>query len=93
MSDVLKFKRKIRPLQKTYSLDTPYVVVRQDQDSGSISYGIMDERPDSYRFVCATSDDYGSNPYAKHDANQIANGLNLLVQCKLETLPNVKDID
>lgn len=50
-------------------------------------------RPDSYRTVCYTTDGIGDNPYAKHDAEQIARGLNLLVQYGKETLPTVRDID
>jgi hypothetical protein len=90
MGTVVKLKRKVRPLSKTYQPNAPYVVAREDQDNGSIAYEIYDERPDSYRYVCATSDDGGGNPYAKHDAEQIARGLNMLVQFGKETLPNVQ---
>lgn len=93
MTNVVKIKRKPRPLTKTYQPNAPYIVRREDQDDGSISFEVFDERPDSYRFVCATSDDMGGNAYAKHDAEQIARGLNLLVQYGKETLPNVKDDD
>lgn len=93
MSNVIKIKRKPRPLQKTYSPTEPYVVHREDQDDGSISFQVYDERPDSYRFVCATSDDCSGNPYAKHDAEQIARGLNLLVQYGKEILPSVRKDD
>lgn len=88
---VVQLKRKPRPLRKTYSPTTPYVVLREDQDDGSITYEVFDERPDSYRFVCGISDDLGENGYAKHDAEQIARGLNLLVQYGKETLPTVHD--
>lgn len=91
MSNVVKIKRKPRPLRKTYSPVTPYVVERQDWDDGSITYEVYDERPDSYRFVCGVSDDCGQNAYAKHDAEQIARGLNLLVQYDKEILPSVRD--
>lgn len=91
MAAVVKFPRKVKPLRKTYRPDAPYVVTRQDQDDGSITFEVFDERPDSYRFVCGVSDDVGGNPYAKHDADQIARGLNLLVQYGLETLPSVKE--
>lgn len=73
-----------RPLRKTYRPDAPYVVRREDQDDGSISYHVFDERPDSYRFVCLTSDDAGRNPHAKRDAEHIARGLNKLVEFGLE---------
>ena len=92
MGDVYVMKRKPRPLRATYEPDAPYAVTRQDQEDGSISYEIYDERPDSYRFVGATSDDIGGNAYAKHDAEQIVRGLNLLVQYNKETLPIVRDV-
>lgn len=91
MSNVVRLKRKPRPLKKTYSPTAPYVVVREDLDDGCITYEVYDERPDSYRFICGVSDDYGSNPYAKHDAEQIARGLNLLLQYGKEHLPTVRD--
>jgi hypothetical protein len=87
VTNVVKIKRKPRPLQKTYDPNAPYVVHRQDQDNGCITYEVFDERPDSYRFVCLTSDDCGQSPYAKYDAEQIARGLNLLVSYGKETLP------
>jgi hypothetical protein len=93
MSNVVRLKRKPRPLQKTYSPTAPYTAERQDHDDGSITYEVYDERPESYRFVCGCSDDCGQNPYAKHDAEQIARGLNLLVQYGKETLPSVRDTD
>ena len=93
MSNVVKIKRKARPLQKTYSPTAPYVVTRSDDDMGGITYDVYDERPDSYRFVCGVGDDCGGNGYAKHDAEQIARGLNLLVQYGKEILPNVRDVD
>ena len=91
--NIVKLKRKPRPLRKTYSPAAPYVATRQDQDDGSITWEVFDERPDSYRFVCGVSDDCGTNAYAKHDAEQIARGLNLLVQFGKETLPSVRDND
>lgn len=89
-NNVVRLRRKPLPLSRTYSPNAPYVVERQDQDDGSITYEVLDERPESYRFVCAVSDDFGRNPYAKHDAEQIARGLNMLVQYGLETLPAVR---
>lgn len=89
--NVVRLKRKPRPLQKTYSPTAPYVVERRDQDDGSITFEVYDERPDSYRFVCAVSDDCGANAYAKFDAEQIARGLNMLVQYGQEHLPAVRD--
>lgn len=93
MTNVIRLKRKVRPLQKTYSPTAPYVVERIDQDDGSITYEVMDERPDSYRIVCFVPDDDGRNGYAKHDAEQIARGLNLLVQYGKETMPVVRDTE
>jgi hypothetical protein len=93
MTNVIKIKRKPRPLTKAYQPNAPYVVRREDQDYGSITFEIYDERPDSYRLVGSTSDDCGGNPYAKHDAEQIARGLNLLVQYGKEVLPQVKETE
>jgi hypothetical protein len=90
--NVVRIKRQPRPLQKTYQPKAPYVVHRQDHDDNSITYDVIDERPDTYRIVCAAYD-FGDNPHAKHDAEQIARGLNLLVQLGKEKLPNVRDRD
>jgi hypothetical protein len=84
MGDVVKIKRKIRPLTKRYDPGAPYTVTRDDEEDGSIRYVIFDERPDTYRFVCATNDDCGENADAKRDAELIVRGLNLLVQYGLE---------
>lgn len=84
MGTVTKIRRKPRPLTKTYQPSAPYSVQREDCESGAIRYEIFDERPESYRFVCATDDDAGHNPAAKDDAEMIARGLNLLVQYGLE---------
>jgi hypothetical protein len=91
MSNVIKIKRKPRPLRATYSPTSPYVVERVDHDDGEIVFEVMDRRPDSYRIVCFVPDDAGGNGYAKHDAEQLARGLNLLVQYGKETLPTVRD--
>lgn len=91
MSNVLTFKRRVRPLRATYQPDAPYVVEREDQDDGSIMYWVSDMRPETYRTVAFTNDDQGRNGYAKHDADQIARGLNLLVQFGKEKLPKVRD--
>ena len=93
MAEIVKLKRRVRPLKKTYQPDAPYVANRHDQDDGSINYEIFDERPNSYRFICDVSDECGTNPWAKFDAEQIARGLNLLVQYGLERLPNVRESD
>ena len=93
MGNVYLMKRKPRPLRATYQPGAPYAVTRQDQDDGSISYEVYDERPDTYRFVCATSDYIGGNAYAKHDSEQIARGLNLLVQYGKEVLPKVRETE
>lgn len=91
MTNVVRMRRKIRPLQKTYQPNSPYTATRQDQDDGSIWWEVFDERPNSYRFVCGCSDEGGENSYAKYDAEQIARSLNMLVQYGLEKLPSVKD--
>jgi len=50
---VLRFpKRKPPPYQRTYSPTTPYVVYRNDLESGAIYYDVCDDRPTSYRVVC-----------------------------------------
>ena len=91
MTYVIKLKRKVRPLRKTYQPNSPYEVERENEEDGQITFEVMDARPDSYRRVCWTNDDMGRNPYAKFDAEQIARGLNLLVQYGKETLPKVRD--
>jgi hypothetical protein len=89
--NVVKLKRKPRPLRKTYQPMAPYEVEREDWDNGTIAFHVTDMRPDSYRTVCTMNDDGGSDPYAKHDAEQIAMGLNMLVQYGREKLPIVKE--
>jgi len=93
MAEIVQLKRKVRPLRKTYQPSAPYEVERIDNDDGEIVFEVMDMRPDTYRRVCFTGDDLGRNGYAKHDAEQIARGLNLLVQYGKESLPKVKDND
>ena len=87
MAEVVRLKRKAKPLTKTYQPMAPYVVEREDDDDGTIRYVVKDERPGSFRDVCDTADYEGDNPNAKFDAEQIARGLNLLVQYGLEELP------
>ena len=91
--NIVKLKRKPRPLRKTYNPTAPYAVERRDDDDGEIHYEVWDMRPESYRRVAAVSDACGLNPYAKFDAEQIARGLNLLVQYGKEKLPNVREHD
>lgn len=93
MSNIVRMKPKVRPLTKTYSPISPYVVEREDQDDGTIIYEVHDTRPDSFRTVCSTSDYEGDSPLAKYDADQIARALNLMVQYGKETLPPIKDED
>ena len=93
MSNIVQFKRRPRPLRKTYQPNAPYEVEREDQDDGSITYFVTDMRPESYRTLAFTNDDLGRNGYAKFDAEQVARGLNLLVQYGKETLPKVRDTD
>lgn len=91
MDNVVRLKRKPRPLRKTYQPTAPYQVEREDLDDGTIAYHVVDMRPDSYHTVSTIDDDGGNDGYAKHDAEQIARGLNLLVQYGKEALPKVKD--
>lgn len=84
MDNVVRIKRKVRPLTKRYHPEAPYAVHRSDEEDGTIRYEVIDERPDSYRFICATDDDGGADPQAKRDAELIARGLNLLVQYGIE---------
>jgi hypothetical protein len=90
--NIVKLKRRIRPLRKTYQPSAPYVVERND-DEYSIRYEIIDERPESYRIVCFIEDDSGRAAYSKHDAEQIARALNFMVQCGKEDLPKVRETD
>ncbi len=55
----------------------PFRVERHDIEGGAISYEIWDYFPGTYHRLC-TLDDF-DNPYAKHDAELIAKGLNALV--------------
>jgi hypothetical protein len=91
MAEIVKLKRKPRPLRKTYQPKAPYEVEREDWDDGTIAFHITDTRPDTYRTVCTLNDNEGMHPHAKHDAEQIARGLNLLVQYGMEQLPNVRE--
>lgn len=90
MSNIIRLPRKVRPLTKTYQPSAPYVVERVDDDQGEIRYEVIDERPESHRIVCSTLLEDG---YAKHDAEQIVRGLNMLVQSGKEKLPAVKEKD
>ena len=67
-----------RPLRKTYSRSHPYVVERHDWDDGSISYEIYDNRPETYRRVCAVYEDHENRGEAKRDAELIVRALNLM---------------
>lgn len=87
MTNIIKIKRKPRPLQKTYQPDIPYSISRKDDDDGTIRYLIFDDRPETYRFVCETVDYEGENQHAKQDAELIIRGLNMLVQYGIEKLP------
>lgn len=76
---VIPFKRKPRPLRRTYNPDAPYVVERVDDDSGSCKYEVVDTRPDSCRIVCIIHElEYEDKPMlAKWEADNIAAALNL----------------
>ena len=90
-AEIIGIKRKPRALRKTFQPSAPYVVEREDEERG-IRYMVVDQRPDSYREVCATMDwEESPDPWAKWNAEQIAQGLNMLVAYGLETLPKVKE--
>jgi hypothetical protein len=90
-AEIIGIKRKPRPLRKAFQPNAPYVVEREDDEHG-IRYMVVDQRPDSYREVCALTDwEEQPDPWAKWNAEQIAQGLNLLVAYRLETLPKVKE--
>lgn len=93
VSNVVTLRRKPRPLRKTYQPLAPYEVEREDWDDGTIAFHVVDCRPESYRTVCTKNDDGGRDAYAKFDAEQIARGMNLLVQYGKEALPSVKQRD
>lgn len=86
MTNVIRIKRKPRPLQKTYDPAKPFVVNRQDQEDGSIQYEIWDERQDSYRRLCVAAEDYNDDSedgdpdrgQAMKDADLIARALNFM---------------
>lgn len=81
-----------RPLKKTYSPSHPYTVERHDQEDGSITYEVWDNRPDTYRRLCSINDqndsihcqdhdDQKDNKWkvnAKSDAEMIVHALNLM---------------
>lgn len=76
-----------RPLKKTYSKSSPYVVERHDDEDGSISYEIWDYRPETYRRLCTLNEwnDGGAEDEeerdlstAKDDAELIVKALNLM---------------
>jgi hypothetical protein len=89
MSDnIVRLKRKPRPLQKTYDPARPYIMERHDQEDGSITYEVWDHRPDTYRRLCslnewndggAEDDEERELSTAKADADLIVRALNLAV--------------
>lgn len=92
-AEIIGIKRKPRPLRKTFQPKAPYVVEREDTDR-SIQYHVTDERPNSYRTVCTFNDwEEDPNPWAKWNAEQVCQGLNMLVAYGLEQLPNVRKDD
>lgn len=89
MAEIIGLRRKPRPLRATYEPNAPYIVEREDQDDGYIAYEVVDTRPESYRTVCGITE--FDNDHAKHEAEQIARALNLMVQYKLEVLLPTKE--
>lgn len=91
MAEIIKLRRKPRPLRAKYQPLAPYEVEREDT-SNSIDYHVVDMRPESYRTVTTFHDwEEQVDPWAKHDATAVARGLNLLVQYGLEKLPKIKE--
>lgn len=84
MNNILPLKRKPRPLRKTYDPNAPYIVVKQDNDDeeNTITYEVMDSRPDTYRIVCFVHEDPEERGQAKQDAELIAHALNFHHQYK-----------
>ena len=81
MSNVVSFfRRRVRSLKKRYDPAAPFGVERVDHDDGSISYEIMDWRPDSYRIVAFVheDDDGEDRGQALTDANLIVRALNFM---------------
>lgn len=84
--NVVRIKRKVRPLKKTYDPAMPFVVERHDQEDGSIHYEIWDHRQDSYRRLCTVAEDYNDDSedgspdrgQSKTDADLIARALNFM---------------
>lgn len=85
--NVVRIKRKPRPLQKTWNPAHPFVVERHDQEDGSITYEVWDHRPDTYRRLCSLNEwnDGGKEDdeerelnTAKDDADLIARALNFM---------------
>ena len=84
-SNVVRFKRKPRPLRKRYDPAIPFSVEREDLDDGSITYSVVDLRPDSYRTLCEMNDQCDGEEKtdeiptsAKSDAEMIVRALNML---------------
>jgi len=88
-SNVVRFKRKPRPLRKRYDPAMPFSVEREDLDDGSITYSVVDLRPDSCRTLCEMNDQCHDqcrdedmpddiSTTAKSDAEMIVRALNLL---------------
>jgi hypothetical protein len=87
MGTIHRLPARVRPLRKRYSPDEPYEIEREDLASGAIVYRVMDMRPDFYREVAAKDDDGGRDPSAKHDMEQVARALNMLVAMRIEVKP------
>lgn len=88
MGNVVQMRRKVKiaPLKATYDPAMPYVVERDDDDGGGITYDVVDTRPDSYRLICCVP--WSGN--AKHDAEQIARALNMAVSLGKDSIPKMK---
>jgi len=83
--NVVKLKRPVRPLRKTYQPNAPYVVERHDEEDGSIQYEIWDHRPESYRRLTTVTEeivefdvDVEDRGRAMRDAELICRALNFM---------------
>lgn len=79
MTNVVRLRRKVRPLKARYDPTAPFIVERTDNDDeeNTITYEVVDSRPETYRILCFIHEDPGEDrAKAKQDAELIARALN-----------------
>lgn len=90
----VNFRRRVRPLKKSYDPERPFVYVRNDEEDGSCSYDIWDTRPESAHMLCTVFEPFVEDTRyddlddikndgrgrALMDAIRIVNSLNLAHQ-------------